>query len=811
MYVSKKVFCIVSFSALFMFHATHSTIALTELKNISSCIPQEYTEVSPVFGALCYTYAKNLSCLGYTDSESVIMLHQLFGSKLCSSGTIPMSAMIIGHYLKASHIGQILGMVHLRQHNSIDDVQLIHQVKSVLKQITTCSFREIKDEIIHNLKQTIAQDNAHYLTLEDELLNSCTKEERKELRESIKSLAQIWNNERENLVVNKLNNNHQKSIVSSLKKLHKKIARNRSLLDLESKSTVIENPLFKDSMSAFVHGLVGSLKEEGILYPQHNTINLLLAFLWHKAHNKEELFDALQAYAKTIGCSPKICTDTKNVSYTDKDIKQLQAVSEDTVLTLPIEDIVYMHHICTHNQQNQNEPSSCAYMATYFNSFLRALQQQDNASTKNFMLPYLVALYAPDWQSINMLHPTIIYCRCMMQSLDDPHNRLTLIHDISHGCINTASMIDHYIHLLIQLYQSLPTTYDIQRKAFDILMHASMHPTQYTENIHLPKLLFHIIKNVHIQDTKAAIACTLLDYMQADKKDFVWHKDFNTRAYIISTLQSLKNDTLKALCIAHIAKLIIHKNFDAAFSDDITQCTQDILETIHDKDACYNIIESLITTAPESKEPQQLLKILYTWTIDKLDHVLDNTHKAAIFNQILAQYTTRIYPTNKHSKQLLTHITQKTLPSIHAEDAITRILDKTVPQLFEQHDTDNELYTILCDWIKEKLPTLQNEPKKIAVVKELIELSDKHTAQNKHQQTCIIATIERTLQSIHQIESKVSLIKYIVSHSPQSIAWKELYTAMYTWVERNIPDISDATIREDLLFQLLHRVQHTQQ
>ncbi|HML19943.1 MAG TPA: hypothetical protein PKD74_05190, partial [Candidatus Dependentiae bacterium] len=68
MYVSRKIFCLVSFSALFTPCITNSIIPLTELKNISSCIPQEYMEVSPALGALCYTYAKNLSCLGSTDS-----------------------------------------------------------------------------------------------------------------------------------------------------------------------------------------------------------------------------------------------------------------------------------------------------------------------------------------------------------------------------------------------------------------------------------------------------------------------------------------------------------------------------------------------------------------------------------------------------------------------------------------------------------------------------------------------------------------------------------------------------------------------
>jgi len=51
-------------------------------------------------------------------------------------------------------------------------------------------------------------------------------------------------------------------------------------------------------------------------------------------------------------------------------------------------------------------------------------------------------------------------------------------------------------------------------------------------------------------------------------------------------------------------------------------------------------------------------------------------------------------------------------------------------------------------------------------------------------------------------------MKYIVSHAPQPDAWTELFTIMYEWVERTIPDVSDATVREDILFQLLHRVQH---
>jgi len=668
MYVLRKIFYLVSFFILLAPRTHNCVIPLTKLKGFSSSIPQEYRVVSPILGALCYTYAKNLSCLGHTDSESVIMLHQLFGSDLCSNGIIHIKSMRIGHYLEPSHIGQIVGIVHLRQQDSIDEAQFIHHIKSILKDITKNKCRTIKDEIINDLKQTITHDNAQYLTYEEELLNSCTKEERKELRELIKSLAHTWNNEREALVINKINNTHQKSLLSSLKNLHKKIAKNRSLLDLESKSTAIENPLFKDSMGAFIHGLIGSLKEEGTLYPLHNTTNLLLAFLWHTANNQDDLYLALQSYAQIIGSTQKICLNTQISSYTDKDIKQLQTVSQDTVLTQPLEDIVYIHHICMNNQQQgQHSTASCAHMTTYFNAYVHALKQTDTEHAKDFALPYLVALYAPDWNSVQTLHHTIIYCRCMIQSLDNPHDRLDLMHAIGNGHINTQGMADHYIHLLTELYQSLPTTFEIQNKAFDILMYASMHPTPYTENLHLSQLFTHLVKSAIVEDAKAAIACTLLDYIQSDGIGCVGQKDFDTHAYIISTLQSLKNDTLKAFCIAHIAQLVVQKKFDAAFSDDLTQCAHDMLETLHDKNACYIIIKSLININYENKKLHQLLKTLYTWTIDKLDHMLDDTHKAAIFNQILDQYTTHVYPNNKHSQLLLSHITQKTLASIHTE------------------------------------------------------------------------------------------------------------------------------------------------
>jgi len=157
---------------------------------------------------------------------------------------------------------------------------------------------------------------------------------------------------------------------------------------------------------------------------------------------------------------------------------------------------------------------------------------------------------------------------------------------------------------------------------------------------------------------------------------------------------------------------------------------------------------------------------------------------------------------------LLSHITQKTLASIHTEEAITQIINKALPHLFELPDTDSEFNRNLCDWLKNKVPTLKDEHKKVKVITKLIELSEKHVHNNKHQQTCIITTINRTLQSIQQIESKIVLMKYIVSHAPQPDAWTELFTIMYEWVERTIPDVSDATVREDILFQLLHRVQH---
>jgi hypothetical protein len=771
-------------------------ISLSEIKNISSYSTRECADVLPALGALCYTYAKNLSWMGCADSESVIMLHQLFGSELHKSGTTYASPVIIGQYLGPRDIGQILGAVHLRQGGTTDDKQFIRAIKKILQQVTTRNIRNIKESIIDNLKSIIARDTELYLTQEKELIDSYQQEDRKEFKASLKSLAHSWNGGSEAFIMNKLNV-HQKNLLSALKNLHKKIAKNRYLLDTELQSLSLENPLFKDSMSAFTYGLAGSLKEEGLIYPPHNTMNLLLAFLWHKATHRTDLFDAIQAYAKSIGCACDIMQDTGAPHYTDKDVKRLREIPEDAVPKLSLEDLIYMYHCMS--------PSDACRL-TYFNGIMRVFKEPDAKYANTFAVPYLVALYASDWQLIDTLPSVVMYCRCLMHPLDDPYDRLALMRDISQGRINSAGMVTYYICALKQLYQSLPVTYDIQKQAFDIIALASLHGQSRAQSLDMPRFFLDLIKQVYAKDARAALACTLLDYIHADQKLFDEQHNFDVRAYVVHTLGLLKNDMLKSLCITHIMRLVARKDFDEKFAADLTQRVSDMLATIDCKDGCYHIILTLLTVAPEIDGNRELFKVLYTWSHGQLDR-MDDFQKSMLVGVILDQCKTRTYPANKHGRRLLSQVTRNVLPSIRTQEVITGIVEKIVPCLSKECDIDIEFFTELCHWIRDKLPKIDDETKKVKILLALLERLDTYNVKDDRCKTCVIMTIECVLQSIHQVESKIALMNAILSSGEQSAEWKELYDIMYQWMEMNIPHIGNAVLLEDLLSKLLHRIQ----
>ena len=68
----------------------------------------------------------------------------------------------------------------------------------------------------------------------------------------------------------------------------------------------------------------------------------------------------------------------------------------------------------------------------------------------------------------------------------------------------------------------------------------------------------------------------------------------------------------------------------------------------------------------------------------------------------------------------------------------------------------------------------------------------------------IYKAIEKGLQSIHDVIYKTQAMRSIFNHPVnEQEQHKKLYATMYQWIERNIPDIKDSQIREEMLTQLL--------
>ena len=53
-------------------------------------------------------------------------------------------------------------------------------------------------------------------------------------------------------------------------------------------------------MSALSNAIASTIAEEGKIYAQDNTTDMLLAILWIKAKNKDEIIDALNEIARDI-------------------------------------------------------------------------------------------------------------------------------------------------------------------------------------------------------------------------------------------------------------------------------------------------------------------------------------------------------------------------------------------------------------------------------------------------------------------------------------------------------------------------------
>ena len=368
-------------------------IPLTELKGFSSCMNPEYIYLSPALGALYESYAKKFALSGEQTSEAVILLHELITVQKNSRTVGSDSPTMIGRYLEPANIGTMIGLVVQHKNGTIDEQALVLKIKDLLKRVLTKKQHEIKQAITDDLQKVIAADNKHYKQQEDTLIKLFDEKDRADLKTALLDFSRKWTKSTENVVMNKLNTSAQKELFAQLKDLQRNLKQNRTLLDTEQRALTVASPLLKDSMSALTHALASTISEEGKLYKQDNTTNMLLAILWIKAKNKDEIIEALNAIAEALTLEPdKLYSCHPQKPYTEKDYDALTKKTETEIAQMPLEDIVFARLAHTLYKGRPN-----TYAATYVNSFEKQLKSGNIDNHEKAILEALVA----SWSTIN--------------------------------------------------------------------------------------------------------------------------------------------------------------------------------------------------------------------------------------------------------------------------------------------------------------------------------------------------------------------------------------------------------------------------
>ena len=528
----------------------NAKIPLSELRGFS--MNSSFIYLAPAMGVLYETYAKNLALLGNQTSEAVILTRELVDSTN--------SPAAIGRYLGPTDIGTLIGLVIQRKNDTIDEWAMIRAVGTTLKKVITRKHHEIKKAIMDDLKQAIKCDNNHYKELEHSLLELHDKKDRADVHHALLHVSRSWNTDTETVVINKLNSRAQQNLFTQLKQLHRKLRQNRTFLDLEQRSCDIASPQLKDSMGAFAHALAGALAEEGTIYLNNNTINLLLALLVSKANTHDEIIEALKSIAHTLTIEPDdLYTWHHQDPYTTKHYETLKTKTESDIAALPLEDVVSARF--AQNRVNSSTTTlHDAYRTTYFKSFINQSKSVNNSHQKA-LLESLVASWAPSWQDINNMDPKIIYCRFLMQKTDTVAERISLIADLCDGTVNMTGMIGYYLDAIANIYQSLPKDFDAQQQFFNVIIPFITNEQSITEFAkELKDICTHLIKDAHDDASKAAVLHSIIKNHLFDTNAIEKLGLFDTEHTIASMLKTIQSDAHKAELIKLILKLEIPKD-----------------------------------------------------------------------------------------------------------------------------------------------------------------------------------------------------------------------------------------------------------
>ena len=753
---------------------------------------------------------KNLLLLGDQSSEAVIFLNELCiveqESLTLGSAHSPTA---IGRYLGPVDIGLLIGLVVQRNHNSIDERTMVHVIKDLFKKVITRRQYEIKQAITDDLLQTIGQDNKQYKEIEHALIKQYNKKERADLKNALFSLSHTWNKGTETVVINKLNTPTEQDLFAQLKDIHRKLRQNRTFLDLEQRSCSVESPSLKDSMGAFIHALIRAIPEEGTLYLHNNTINLLLAVLWNRAKNKDEINEALTMLAQTLSIEPDcLYTWHPQDPYTIKNYEALKAKTGASIATLPLEDIVFArvaYRIYDRTLQNSQKITPCPYAATYFKNFVHQISASNNQDQKG-ILDSLICSWAPTWSDVNTMDPKIIYCRFLMQPTDTVSDRLALLVDICQGKINMTGMVSYYLNAIPTIYQTCPKNFQTQRMIFDrILKLIFSNPPADECTTVLKTNCSQWIKQAD-DSSKAAVLYVMIKNHLFDTSHIEGFEPFDAHHSLIDMAKSIQPATFISELITLFPIVDTPKNdHENQVIQELSQWAITVLPAITDESTKIVIIKKLMhDKTPDDSMAKQPFQGYYSWVNTTVTGLKDDNKKTDLILDTLTRCSRSAFPTDKHHLTILGTLINKTLPSIAQDAAIVKIMTLLVNTFPCENEQFKELYGNAYDWLAEKLPLIADEKAKLGLINLILARISNLAMSETSTLISICKAVKKGLQSIHNIKYKTQAMQLILDRRViDQEPGKELYKTMYQWIETNIPDIKDSHEREKMLMQLL--------
>jgi Ni,Fe-hydrogenase III component G len=769
---------------------TFATVPLADLRYLT--VTHEYSYVAPAMGALCQDYAKNLSLLGEQSSEAVIFLHELYEAQPDTVINITHKATAIGSYLDPQDIGTLIGIVVRYKNNMQDAHTTVKRINEQLKKVVIRKQCQIKKSITLELKKSINKDNSQYLKLEKSLLALASKKNHPDLEKALKAAARIKDTSTETAVANACTSEKQRSIWQEMKELHRSLQHDRDLLDTEQRTCEVSSPKLKDSMGAFTHALQGSIAEEETLYVQHNTIYLLLAFLYAKSQSKEELCDAYEAMALALAIDKHdLYNLTNDKPYAADDYKALLKKSFQEIAQLPLEDLIFAR---LGHTLYASEPS--IDLSVYFHSILEQYQLAHNEQQKE-LLEILIAAWAPSEADVSALDQRIIYCRFLMQPAHTIAERIALVQNICTSNPTHPMLTDAYLCALANIYHSLPVTLEAQEKFFEsiitCLLKSNLSPSLAQ---HIKTFCTKLIQHADNAVTKTAVLSVFMKHHLFDTHNTAGFNPFDQEHAPILYASTIESDWCKAkLIIIALASDINEKEF--------LEWVLATLPTIKEERAQGAIIKYLMRyNAPTDKASHPFVQQYYTWATITAETLKDEPNRTEL---VLAALTySASYKLSKQSIALRTAVTTKLLQSIHSDKELARIMSHLTHARVSANPQLASLYSTAYDWMARQMPLLHDEDRIINLVECLFDILATNSVTNQELLNIMYVAIEKGLQSIHAEPKKIYAMQMILDRTINADSpHTKLYKSLYQWIEEQSKSIKNAAMREELLRNLL--------